>query len=125
MSIHEHLPPLARKELKEIGRTKARELAKLARRDGQHFNCAPWVHKAREMPRENFRREVEKDLTGKEEEPSEVLERDGWRCQACGSMQKLEVHHLQFRSRLGADDEMNLITLCGDCHRCSLTALAP
>ena len=65
MSIHEHLPPQARKELKEIGWTKGRELAKLARRDGKRFDCAPWVHKAREMPREDFRREVEKELTGK------------------------------------------------------------
>jgi len=73
MSIHEHLPPQARKDLKEIGWTKGRELAKLARRDGQHFDCAPWVHKAREMPREDFRREVEKELTGKEEEPSELI----------------------------------------------------
>ncbi len=63
MSIHDHLPPQARKDLKEIGWTKGRELAELAelaRRDGQRFDCAPWVHKAREMPREEFRREVEK-----------------------------------------------------------------
>ncbi len=71
MSIHEHLPPQVRKELKEIGWTKGRELAKLARRDGQHFDCAPWVHKARQMPREDFRREVEKELTGRETEASE------------------------------------------------------
>ena len=73
MSIHEHLPPQVRKELKEIGWTKGRELAKLARRDGQHFDCAPWVHKARQMPREDFRREVEKELTGKETEASELV----------------------------------------------------
>jgi hypothetical protein len=73
MSIHEHLPPQARKELKEIGWTKGRELVKLARRDGQHFDCAPWVHKAREMPREEFRRAVEKELTGKDEESSELI----------------------------------------------------
>ena len=73
MSLHEHLPPQARKELKEIGWTKGRELVKLARRDGQRFDCAPWVHKAREMPREDFRRAVEKELTGKEEEPSELI----------------------------------------------------
>ncbi len=73
MSIHEHLPPQARKDLKEIGWTKGRELVKLARRDGQHFDCAPWVQKAREMPREDFRREVEKELTGREEEPSELI----------------------------------------------------
>ena len=62
-----------RKELKEIGWTKGRQLAKLARRDGQHFDCAPRVHKAREMTREDFRREVEKELTGREEEPSELI----------------------------------------------------
>ena len=73
MSIHEHLPPQVRKDLKDIGWTKGRELAKLARRDGQHFDCAPWVHKARFMPREVFRREVEKKLTGREEEPSELI----------------------------------------------------
>jgi len=73
MSIHEHLPPQVRKRLKEIGWTKGRELAKLARRDGQHFDCAPWVHRARAMPREDFRRAVEKELTGREEEPSELI----------------------------------------------------
>src|SRR6185369_3241407 len=59
--------------LKEIGWTKGRELAKLARRDGQDFDCAPWVHKAREMRREDFRREVERELTGREEEASELI----------------------------------------------------
>jgi hypothetical protein len=73
MSIHEHLPPQARKDLKEIGWTKGRELAKIARRDGRDFDCAPWVHRARSMPREDFRRAVEKELTGKEEEPSELI----------------------------------------------------
>src|SRR5438045_845317 len=73
MSIHEHLPPQARKELKEIGWTKGRELAKVARRDGQSFDCAPWVHKAREMPREDFRRAVEMELTGRQEEASELI----------------------------------------------------
>ncbi len=73
MSIHEHLPPQARRELKEVGWTKGLELAKLARRDGQHFDCATWLHKAREMPKEDFRREVEKELTGREEEPSELI----------------------------------------------------
>jgi len=73
MSIHEHLPPQARKDLKEVGWTKGLELAKLARRDGQHFDCATWLHKARELPKEDFRREVEKELTGKEEEASELI----------------------------------------------------
>ena len=45
-----------------------------------------------------------------------VLRRDGWRCQFCGSMTNLEVHHQQFRSHSGHDDEDNLITLCKSCH---------
>ena len=73
MSIHEHLPPEARKDLKQVGWTKGLELAKLARRDGQHFDCATWMHKAREMPKEEFKREVEKELTGKETEPWEII----------------------------------------------------
>ena len=46
-----------------------------------------------------------------------VLRRDGWRCQLCGSNRNLEVHHREFRSHGGANDERNLITLCFDCHR--------
>jgi len=46
----------------------------------------------------------------------QVLRRDGWRCQLCGSMTNLEVHHKQFRSHSGEDSEHNLITLCLDCH---------
>ncbi len=196
----------------------------LDRAEGQSFDCAPWVHKARVLPREQFRREVEKELMGRETEPSElvyfqavqepdsrdrtgsrnggthagvgqvswilsgddlcrlsggsqprqrrsgdpavfgeqifppfrsaeagfpqqprresivnemrrpktprlrldpiayenlrqqVLRRDGWRCQSCGAMSTLEVHHLEFRSRSGDDSELNLITLCSVCH---------
>jgi 5-methylcytosine-specific restriction endonuclease McrA len=47
----------------------------------------------------------------------EVLERDGWRCQQCGSLSNLDVHHVRRRSSLGDDAEANLITLCRDCHR--------
>jgi predicted restriction endonuclease len=46
----------------------------------------------------------------------EVLRRDGWRCQLCGTMSNLEVHHRQFRSHSGDDSEENLITLCAKCH---------
>jgi hypothetical protein len=73
MSIHEHLPPQARRELKEVGWTKGLELAKVARRDRQDFDCATWLHKARAMPKEQFKQEVEKELTGKESEPSEIF----------------------------------------------------
>jgi 5-methylcytosine-specific restriction endonuclease McrA len=45
-----------------------------------------------------------------------VLCRDGWRCQSCGAMSNLEVHHRQYRSHSGDDSEDNLITLCAKCH---------
>ncbi len=48
---------------------------------------------------------------------NKVLDRDGWRCQDCGSAKMLEVHHLRPRSKLGHDASDNLITLCVDCHR--------
>jgi hypothetical protein len=73
MSIHENLPPQARKDLKRVGWTKGLELAKVARAQGSRFDCATWVHKAREMPKEEFKREVEKELTGRESEPHEII----------------------------------------------------
>jgi len=74
MSIHEHLPPEAKRELKQVGWTKGLELAKLARRsDGQEFDCATWLHKAKVLPKEEFQREVEKELTGQDSEPWEIV----------------------------------------------------
>jgi 5-methylcytosine-specific restriction endonuclease McrA len=46
----------------------------------------------------------------------QVMKRDGWRCQICGSRQNLQVHHKQLRSQQGSDDDFNLITLCASCH---------
>ena len=73
MTIHEHLTRVSKPQLREMGWTKARELAKVARKDGAEFACAPWVHKAKELPKEQFRREVERHLTGKEMEAWEIL----------------------------------------------------
>ena len=73
MSIHEHLPPQVRKDLKEVGWAKGVELAKLARRQGESFKSATWLHRARRMPKQEFKREVEKELTGKDSEPSELI----------------------------------------------------
>jgi hypothetical protein len=50
-STMEHLPSEVKRELKQVGWSKGLELAKLARRrNGQDFDCATWLHKAREMP---------------------------------------------------------------------------
>jgi hypothetical protein len=46
----------------------------------------------------------------------QVLRRDGWRCQSCGALSHLEVHHRELRSHSGDDTEQNLITLCTACH---------
>jgi 5-methylcytosine-specific restriction endonuclease McrA len=46
-----------------------------------------------------------------------VLERDGWRCQQCGTSRNLDAHHMRRRSALGDDAEANLITLCRECHQ--------
>jgi hypothetical protein len=72
MSIHEQLPRQVRRELKQVGWSKAAELAKVARREREHFKSADWLHKARSMPHQQFKEEVEKYLTGSSE-PSELI----------------------------------------------------
>ena len=73
MAIHERLTRVPKQQLREIGWTKARELAKVARREGERFESAPWVHKAQALPKEEFKREVERHLTGRETEAWELL----------------------------------------------------
>jgi len=73
MAIHEQLPRQIHRNLKEMGWSKAAELAKVARREGKDFDCATWLHKAQELPKEAFKREVERHLTGQETEPWEIL----------------------------------------------------
>jgi 5-methylcytosine-specific restriction endonuclease McrA len=46
----------------------------------------------------------------------QILRRDGWRCQLCGTLSNLEIHHKRFRSHSGHDSEENLVTLCTQCH---------
>src|SRR5271155_5946910 len=66
MAIHENLTKISKQGLKEMGWSKAVELVKVARRDGEDFDCATWLHKARGMPKEGFKGEVERHLTGKD-----------------------------------------------------------
>src|SRR5207248_3196294 len=73
MSIHEHLPPQIRRELKQVGWTKAAELTKIARSDGKEFDCATWLHKAHSLPKDQFKHEVDKHLTGKDTEPTGII----------------------------------------------------
>jgi len=63
------------------------------------------------------RSRVRLDTEAYRELRQQVLERDGWRCQACGSLVGLEIHHARFRSQQGEDTEENLIALCAQCHK--------
>ena len=46
-----------------------------------------------------------------------IYARDGWRCALCDSTKYLQIHHVVPRGQGGpVDAEMNLITLCADCH---------
>ena len=53
-----------RSELKQVGWSKAAELAKVARREREQFKSADWLHKARSITHQQFKEEVEKYLTG-------------------------------------------------------------
>jgi len=112
MAIHEQLPRIRKRELELIGWTKARELAKVARRDRQGFDCAPWVHKATTMPRDEFKREVDRHLTGKETEPWEILYFKAYKSQLPVIEQALETAGLM----LGTDKSRGycLEMICAD-----------
>jgi hypothetical protein len=112
MSIHEHLPPQVTRDLKQVGWTKGLELAKLARRQGQHFESATWLHKARQMRKEEFKREVEKELTGKNSEPSELIYFKVYRSQIPVIEQAIETAALM----LGSDKSRGycLEMICAD-----------
>jgi len=73
MAIHEKLTRIPKHELQQVGWSKATELVKVARKDGETFDCATWLHKAKELPKEGFKCAVERHLTGKETEPWEIL----------------------------------------------------
>ena len=73
MAIHENLTRIPKRQLREVGWSKATELVKVARRDGDEFDCATGLHKAKELPKEDFKRAVDSHLTGKETEPWEII----------------------------------------------------
>jgi hypothetical protein len=112
MAIHERLPRIHKVDLQQVGWSKATELAKVARRDGQRFDSATWLHKARELPKEEFKREVSKHLTGKETEPWEILYFKAYQSQLPVIEQALEAAGLM----LGTDKSRGycLEMICAD-----------
>jgi len=73
MAIHENLTKIPKQRLREMGWSKAAEMVKVARHDGEQFDCATWLHKADELPKDEFKREVERHLTGRETETWELI----------------------------------------------------
>jgi hypothetical protein len=112
MSIQEHLPPPVRKQLKQVGWSKATELVKVARSDGKRFESATWLHKAQTLPKEQFKNEVEKYLTGKDAEPTELIYFKVYRSQLPVIEQAIETAALM----LGSDKSRGycLEMICAD-----------
>jgi hypothetical protein len=112
MSIHECLPPQVRRELKQVGWTKGVELAKVARSDGQRFESAIWLHKARSLRTNQFKREVDQHLTGKQAESSEIIYFKLYRTQIPTIEQAIEAAALM----LGSDKSRGycLEMICAD-----------
>jgi hypothetical protein len=73
MAIHENLTRIPKHQLRNVGWSKAIELVKVARRDRDQFDCATWLHKAKELPKERFKGEVERHISGKETEAWEII----------------------------------------------------
>jgi hypothetical protein len=112
MAIHENLTRIPKPRLREVGWSKAAEMAKVARRDGQDFDCATWLHKANELPKEDFKREVERHLTGQETEPWELIYFKLYKSQLAIIEQALETAALM----LGSDKSRGymLEMICAD-----------
>ena len=67
MSIHEHLPPQAQEGAEGSGLDERAELAKVARGTVSTSIVQPGCTKPARCRRSSFKREVEKELTGKED----------------------------------------------------------
>ena len=112
MAIHEHLTRVPKHKLREVGWSKATEMVKVARRDGSEFDCATWLHKARKLPKEEFKREVERHLTGRDTEPWEIIYFKFYKSQLPIIEQALETAALM----LGSDNSRShcLEMICAD-----------
>src|SRR6266403_1651550 len=66
MAIHEKLTRIPKQQLREVGWSKAIEMVKVARKDGERFDCATGCTRPRNYRRRGLRGEVERHLTGKE-----------------------------------------------------------
>ena len=84
----------------------------MARREGERFESAPWVHKAQALPKEEFKREVERHLTGHDTGAWELLYFKLYKSQLVVIEQALETAGLM----LGSDKSRGycLEMICAD-----------
>lgn len=75
----------------------------------------PPIPKPRSRAAEKKAADREKDIHWRTVRQA-VLVRDKWRCRCCGTPDKVDVHHIRFRSRGGADSTDNCCALCRVCH---------
>jgi hypothetical protein len=73
MAIYENLTKIPKQQLRESVGAKRRNWSEWQGRMGEKFDCATWLHKARELPKEDFKGEVERHLIGKETESWELI----------------------------------------------------
>jgi hypothetical protein len=73
MAIHENLTRIPKPQLREVGWSEATKIGKVTPKDGERFDCATWLYRANDVPKEGFKTEVERYLTGKETEPWEII----------------------------------------------------
>ena len=112
MSIHEHLPPQARKELKEVGWTKGWSWQRLRDGTGNASTVQPGCTKPAKCPRKSFKQEVERELTGQETEPWEIVYFKLYKSQITAVEQVIETAALM----LGSDKSRGycLEMICAD-----------
>lgn len=112
-------------------------MIKIARQEGEDFDCSTWLDKAPGTNKEEFKREVEGHLTGRETESRELRYFKVYKSQlpvielaletagrmlgtnTSRGMTNLHVHQIRRRGDLGDDARENLITLCAGCHQAS------
>jgi hypothetical protein len=88
-------------------------MTKVARRDGEEFDCANWLHKAQQMPTQEFKHEVEKYLTG-ESEPSEMIYFKVYRSQVPVIERTLEIAARMLGSDKSRGYCLELEMICAD-----------
>ena len=75
----------------------------------------PQKQQEENQPKQNYYEYMHSEAWSKRR--LEVLRRDRFRCQMCGTAKNLRVHHINYE-HLGTDAELDdLITLCDTCHR--------